>query len=433
LRLDKRLVLCVFMISIFLIPLVSTATTAQTKPNTALINSLMDVNWNERHHIGFYDWLLHSLAEAYPKLARTYSIGHSWREQQIWCIEMSSPGGRNRKVGVAVIGNIHGGEQQSGEAAAYVAWWLLTKYESNSTARRILDNFVVYVIPVMNPDGYEQSFTYPCRSNLRPTDKNGDGIPFSDPYHDTNGDGIIARVYTGAPDSTPAQRVYLGMESPDYDNNNIPGDDAKDSGIDLNRNFDYMWERLDIDATPMIGAKTALSRAGPTAASEPEVQAIQNFLATHNIKSLETLHTGEQSVLWPWCYTADPPTDAAFMQQTAEAMAAAFSARTGRMYYTMQSYADYPTTAELIDWSYGRLGIYSYTVEVYAAGTGDYHWGNPVPSPQWVYMGHWQKWDNVWFRNTPPTPLTDQEVICAGNLESTLVMFLSVAPKSMAP
>jgi hypothetical protein len=223
------------------------------------------------------------------------------------------------------------------------------------------------------------------------------------------------------------------MESPDFDDNGIPGDDPKHSNIDLNRNFDYMWNRLDIDETPMIGSKTRTG--GPDAASEPEVRAVQDFLASHNIKSLATLHTGEQSVLWPWCYSPEPPADAAFMEKTAKAMAEAFSARTGRKYYCMQSYWDYPTTAELIDWSYGRLGIYSYTVEVYAPGTGEYQWGNPRPLPYWVYKGHWEKWDNVWFRITPKTvlPYGDQELICQGNLEAMLVMFMSVAPKPTKP
>lgn len=433
---SAKILITVSMLTLIVIPLFVYISGAQTKgPQSPLIQELMNINWNERHHIEFYGWLLNSLAEAYPRFAKTYSIGHSWREQPIWCIEMSSPRGAKGKVEVAVLGNIHGGEQESGEAAAYVAWWLLTYYDRNSTAKYILDNFIVYVVPVINPDGYEQSFLYSCRSNFRPIDKNGDGVCCNDPYYDTNGDGIIARVYIGAPDSTPGERVYLGMESRDFDNNGIPGDDPKHSGIDLNRNFDYMWNRLDIDETPMIGAKTSVAIGGPDAASEPEVKAIQNFLASHNIKSLSTLHTGEQSVLWPWCYNPESPPDAAFMEKTAKAMAEAFSARTGREYYYMQSYYDYPTTAELIDWSYGRLGIYSYTIEVYAAGTGKYHWGNPTPPSQWVYMGHWEKWDNVWFRNTPKTmlPYGDQELICQGNLEATIVMFKSVAPTHAVP
>ena len=99
------------------------------------------------------------------------------------------------------------------------------------------------------------------------------------------------------------------------------------------------------------------------------MQAVQSFLARHPVAALVTLHTGEQSVLWPWCYTPALTTDNDFMQATAEKMAAAWTATTGRSMYTLQSYNDYPTSSELIDWAWGRLHIHSYTQEVYA-GSG---------------------------------------------------------------
>ena len=37
-------------------------------------------------------------------------------------------------------------------------------------------------------------------------------------------------------------------------------------------------------------------------AYEQEIQAVQNFLAKTPMNALFTLHTGIQTVLWPWCY-----------------------------------------------------------------------------------------------------------------------------------
>jgi murein tripeptide amidase MpaA len=206
--------LVLITVSAYLYAVGGASSTFETQAQSNLIQELMKIDWNERHHIEFYGWLLNSLAKAYPRYAKTYSIGHSWRERQLWCIEMSSEGGRHRKVEVAVFGNIHGGEQESGEAAAYVAWWLLTHYKSNSTARYILDNFIVYVVPVINPDGYEQSFLYSCRSNFRPIDKNGNGVCCDDPYYDTDGDGIIATVYTGGSRFNPCRAGIPGHGKP---------------------------------------------------------------------------------------------------------------------------------------------------------------------------------------------------------------------------
>jgi len=122
-------------------------------------------------------------------------------------IELSSGvKGKKEKTPIAIIGNIHGPEHESAETTAYAAWWLATNYGKDSTATEILDNYILYILPCMNPDGYEQSFVYPTRQNLRPTDHNNEGIPFGDPYQDTNGDDIIAKVYTGAKKLDPKDK-----------------------------------------------------------------------------------------------------------------------------------------------------------------------------------------------------------------------------------
>ncbi len=101
----------------------------------------------------------------------------------------------------------------------------------------------------------------------------------------------------------------------DLDRNGLWGDDDFGSLVDMNRNFDYLWNYHDVSVVPNLGAN-AWTSAGPDAASEPEVKAVQNFLISHPVAALSTLHTGEQSVLWPWCYTPAPTTDDAFMGAT---------------------------------------------------------------------------------------------------------------------
>ncbi|MEM2021948.1 MAG: M14 family zinc carboxypeptidase [Zestosphaera sp.] len=370
----------------------------------------------------FYEKLAYSLAERYPKLVTVYSIGRSWRERDIWVIEITSLRlSKDKKTGIAIIGNIHGNEWQSGLAAAYTAWWFATNYEYNNTARKILDNYVLYIVPILNPDGYVEGI----RENLRPMDRDGDGVFYSDPYFDTNGDGFISMVYIEDPST--GKKTLIGYESKDFDKDGKPGDDPK-RGIDLNRNFNYMWARYDADTGE--GAPITELRAGPFPASEPEVQAIQRFLITHPVWALATLHTGEQSVLWPWCYSPEPTPEHDFMSEVAKRMAEVMTEVTGRNYYYKQSYHDYPTAAELIDWSYGRLHIHSYTVEVYAAGTGTYNWGNPIPPDKWEYIGEWQGFSNVWFRTTGRDQIANQlppdlSRMMQGWLEAAIVMIMS--------
>jgi hypothetical protein len=260
---------------------------------------------------------------------------------------------------------------------------------------------------------------------------------FSDPYTDTNGDGVIAEVYIGAKDSDVKDRKFIGMESPDWDKNGKPGDDPKSSDIDLNRTFDYMWNRLDVDTNPVIGSDS-FKRAGHDVASEPEVKAVQNFLISHPVYALVTLHTGIQCVLWPWCYTPEPPKDIDFMEKVAKDMVKAFEETTGRKAYAKQSYNDYPTNAELIDWAYGRLGIHAYTMEVYRGGksanTGPIEdqcaWNNELPKDQWIYMGDWNGYKDVWFKNTTRAQMSgiappDQDLMVEGVKNAILKMIKS--------
>ncbi len=357
-----------------------------------------EIDWNARYGYEELEEQLRDIAEEYPQIAQMYPIGTSFQERTLWCMELTDADvPAEEKTGIAVLANIHGGERESASCAMYFAWWL-TSESGTERVQEILDNYIVYVVPVINPDGYEQSFVYNTRQNMRPRDLNGDGIPFSDPYTDIDGDGYIATLYRGTADVQPNPREIqsFGMESPDWDGNGIPGDDPRNSGIDMNRNFDYQWNRFDIETEQdaVIGSNS-WSRAGSAPASEPEVIAVQNFLLNKEIDALATLHTGIQCVLYPWCYRPyDEAVDSdeiLFMKDVAEDMAAAYQETTGRGFYSKSSYEDYPTNAELIDYAYGRLNIHAYTIEVYNGGKSesgdlaDCKWENSLPEEKWVF------------------------------------------------
>ena len=356
------------------------------------------IYWSVRYPYAELESQLSEINQAYPEITSLYPIGHSWQERTLWCMELTDPSvDKADKTGVAVMANIHGGERESAACAMYFAWWLAENSQTERVAQ-ILSDYVVYIVPVINPDGYEQSFVCNTRQNLRPVDANGDGTAFSDPYTDVDGDGFIATLYRGTADAQPDPKTseIFGMESPDWDKNGVLGDDPRNSGIDMNRTFDYQWNRYDVDTveTGVIGAN-AYSRAGAAPASEPEVQAIQNFLLNNEIDALASLHTGIQSVLYPWCYRAyDASQDSEsilYMKEVAQKMAEAFQETTGRGFYSKSSYEDYPTSAELIDYAYGRLNIDAYTIEVYSGGKsedGDISkckWEDELPEATWKF------------------------------------------------
>ena len=386
------------------------------------------IDWSARYTYSELEDQLEAMNAAYPEITSLYPIGNSWQERALWCLEITNPAiAKEDKTGIAVMANIHGGERESAACAMYFAWWL-TENSASDEVKAMLDEYDIYVVPVINPDGYEQSFVYNTRQNLRPMDNNGDGVPFSDPYTDVDGDGYIATLYRGTADAQPNPRETpsFGMESPDWDKNGILGDDARNSGIDMNRTFDYQWNRFDIETVDseegVIGCN-AYSRAGSSAASEPEVQAVQNFLLNNDIDAMATLHTGIQCVLYPWCYRPYDETvdsdDIPYMKEVAAKMAAAFQETTGRGFYSKSSYEDYPTSAELIDYAYGRLNIKAYTIEVYSGGKSesgdiaDCKWENELPEAKWVFYTQ----DELTEMGYDVAALTDKEGATLGDGE----------------
>lgn len=458
--------LCCF--TIVLMSLVSSLTAfAQTKKDVFLtsedfsIPMGLEINWNERHTFEEFEELIDKLAEKYPQYSEKYSIGTSYQENDLWCLEITNENNKNdKKIGIGVFANIHGGEQESAESAMYTAWWFLLN-SSDKYVKNILDNYIIYVVPVINPDGYIQSFVYNNRQNLRPTDRNNDGIPFSDPYTDINGDGFIANIYKGT--NVGKLGESIGMESLDWDRNGKLGDDPRSSTIDMNRAFNYQWNRYDIekkdDGIKEIGTN-AWKSAGPAPASEPEVQAVQNFLYAKPMNALVSLHTGIQCVLYPWCYrdydeTNSKDKDIPFMANIADKMADAYMATTGRNYYTMSSHQDYSTSSELIDFSFGRLNIHSYTIEVYSGGVSKEDanfiesctWNNELPQQTEVFYNKEElkglglssdtiaklelsENEGLWFVNTARAQMSgkapeDQETMLKGCKDSILIMIES--------
>ena len=369
---------------------------ASRPDDPAVIPEGLEIDWNHRYTYAELEGQLKAMAKKFPGITELYSIGTTWQERDLWCLEITNERtGKDNKTGIGVFANIHGGERERASSAMYTAWWL-TLNSGDDYVKGLLDKYVIYVIPVINPDGYEQSFVNNNRPNLRPRDLNGDGVPFSDPYTDINGDGYIATLYRGKADDTPSTKLArFGMESPDWDKNGKLGDDPRSSGIDMNRTFNYQWNRFDIETvdTQVVG-NNSWSSAGAGPATEPEIQAVQDFLYATPMHAMTTLHTGIQCVLYPWCYRtydADNPKDGEipFMAETAEKMAKQFQATTGRGFYWKSSYEDYPTSAEMIDYAYGRLNIHAYTIEVYNGGTSgnieDCKWENKLPEPTWVF------------------------------------------------
>ena len=324
--------------------------------------------WKKRHSVDDIYNMLTDLEKNYPEYAELGSLGQTTKGNDIKVLTITDESvDASTKTGIGWLANIHGDEREAGESGAYAAAWMLENLE-DQTVQEILKNHIVYVVPILNPDSHN-IYEYFVRGTSQELDKNGDGEACNDLYEDITGDEWIGQIYasSGKNEEDPWSTFtgYAGYESKDLDGNGWLGDDSWASGYDINRNFDFMWEE---------GKEYNGKSGGESAASEVETQLIQKFMEEHPMDALASLHTGFQTVLYPWCYrpadeaNAQEMEDIKFMADTSEKMRAAFEKTAQRNFYTMCSHDDYQTYCELIDYAYGVHGIHAYTVEVYSAG-----------------------------------------------------------------
>jgi hypothetical protein len=253
---------------------------------------------------------LNFLASSYPALAKLDTIGLSIENRIIWGIKISD----NVSVyepdepEVLYIGNHHARELISVEIPMDLIHQLLENYTTNSRIQNIVDNRQIWIIPMLNPDGhvYVENTDLNWRKNRR-----------------NNNDGTY--------------------------------------GIDLNRNYGYMWGYDNIGSSPNT---SAYNYRGTAAFSEPEIDAIRNFIENHFFSVCFTYHAYGSHYIYPWNYINDITPD----HPVFENLAIRFSSLNNYDYGNSLGTINYYMNGEATDWMYGeditKPPIFALTVEV---------------------------------------------------------------------
>jgi hypothetical protein len=146
--------------------------------------------------------------------------------------------------------------------------------------------------------------------------------------------------------------------------------DQPSRGVDLNRNFAFLWG--------CCGGSSAdecdETFRGPDPGSEPETQAIQDYVRAQFPDQRDAsvsaaapvtatglfldLHSYGGLVLWPWGSTAEPAPNGPALQTLGRKLAY-FNG-----YVPQQAYQLYPTDGTTDDFAYGDLGLAAYTLEL---------------------------------------------------------------------
>jgi hypothetical protein len=338
----------------------------------------VEVAWNRFYDHAGLGSILARLHEAFPDLTDLYSIGKSTEERNLWCLEVTARkvGDPQRKPGMYIDGNIHGNEVQAGEVVTYTAWYLCHQYGRLDRVTALLDNYVFYLVPMVNPDGRDRwlrdcNGAMSSRGGSAPTDNDRDGVADEDDCEDLNGDGCITRMRIKDPQGRwkrhpdypeylmirakpdePGEYTLLGWEGIDNDGDGRVNEDGK-GGYDMNRNYPYDWQPSYIQ----YGA-----RDYPL--SQPETRAVADFVLAHpNIAAAQCYHNSGGLIL------RGPSREGGTMKSADEQLLEIIGARGERIlpyYRSIITWKDlYTTWGDEDTWLYGGRGILAYTDEMW--------------------------------------------------------------------
>ncbi len=343
----------------------------------------VEIPWNRYYtHGELNDWM-ERLEQAYPGFVELEEIGRSYegRPMVVMHLTNEATGAADDKVAMWVDGNVHGNEVQGGEAAIYLAWWLLEHYQDNQRARALLDERAFYILPSQNPDGRDHWFEAPntgssSRSGKKPFDNDRDGLVDEDGYDDLDGDGEIGSMRKKVPlgegthyldpddprvmvpvrgSDKKGDWLMLGSEGIDNDGDGRTNEDGP-GGYDMNRNWPSDWQPPHLQYG-----------AGDYPLCYPETRAIADFiLARPNIGAAQSFHnTGGMLLRGPGDETVGP-------YPASDVRAYDALGEEGEMmlpfYRYMILWDDlYTVHGGFVNWTYEGLGIFSFTNELWSS------------------------------------------------------------------
>jgi len=253
---------------------------------------------------------------AYPKLTHIKTIGHSTQKRPIYAMRITNEKGPQNKPQVLYLTTHHAREWVATQMGMRLINYLTENYGKDARVTDLLNNVEIWVIPVANPDGYQYTFTNErlWRKNLR----------------DNDGDGEIGLL----------------------------------DGVDLNRNFDEHWGYDDEGSSPNWSDATY---RGPAANSEPETQAVVDFMEKNDFKFAISYHTSGNWILYPqgWQVKTESLDDPIFVAQSGTDANPAIWDSINDVGYDPGVGADlYIVNGDFTEWAYAEAGVPAYVIEL---------------------------------------------------------------------
>ncbi|WDE12827.1 M14 family zinc carboxypeptidase [Thalassomonas haliotis] len=269
-----------------------------------------------------------AMVSSNANLAELIDVGDSWMKTQnqggydIRVLKLTNKNTGGDKPILFINTAIHAREYTTAPLIMEFANWLLDGYGTNADATWLLDAHEIHWMLHTNPDGRKRAET-----------------------------GLSWRKNT---------------------NENYCGSTSNSRGADLNRNFTFSWNSTNGQGSS--GNQCSDTYRGPTAGSEPEIQALENYVrsifpdrrgtGSNDAAPSDTqgihldIHSYSELILWPWGDTNQSAPNGTALQTLGRKLAD-FNG-----YMPQQSIGLYPTDGTSDSVSYGELGVAAFTFEL---------------------------------------------------------------------
>ena len=99
---------------------------------------------------------LADISSEYPDITSLESIGQSVQGRELWVMKITdNPDTDEPEPEFKYIANMHGDETPGREFSLFLIEWLCENYNTNDRATYLVNNTDIYIMPSMNPDGFE--------------------------------------------------------------------------------------------------------------------------------------------------------------------------------------------------------------------------------------------------------------------------------------
>jgi carboxypeptidase T len=275
-------------------------------------------------HAGFctleeYHNHLDNLHDTYPGLisAKMPLSETSVEGRPIYYVRIANDTVPGEKPKVLYTGMIHAREAIGMQHLLYFMYYILENYDSDPKLQYLVDHAELYLVPMVNPDGYAYNIQ---------TNPNGGGMWRKNRKANTGGS----------------------------------------YGVDLNRNFGYMWGYDNTGSSPTPSSDTYRG-TGPF--SEPETQAIRNLCVEIPFTKALNYHSYSNLLLSCWGYISSATPDNETYMKHSQIM----TSDNGYTYGPASTIL-YNVNGGSDDWMYGdqltKPKVFAYTPEVGSSNDG---------------------------------------------------------------